>query len=310
MQMKRRCSKRRMQESGLPVINEVLFLSNPSSPNFSERRKFIEIYRPDTSFLLSGCALENDSGSFQVVFDKDVGSVKSQYFTVKHKATLGREFVMWERQGILWMRDMDLNEIDGLGLFCADKMIDFLAWGRDGLGPNGDVYNEAVDVAMWSSDDDYVETGVPDGPFPFPQQAALFIGKKLKKGDSLGRDKMSTDTNGLSDWSYPGGNDARGPTPGSQNFEYTGLPLINEVLYLPDPKSRDFAKRRSFVEIYRHDTSYSLSGCSLMNTDGRFRVDFDEIYGLCRQRVLCHQAQVYNQERIFIVGKQRYTLDA
>lgn len=54
-----------LQESKLPVINEVLFLPNPLSPHVSERRTTIEIYRPDTSFDLSGCVVENDAESFR-----------------------------------------------------------------------------------------------------------------------------------------------------------------------------------------------------------------------------------------------------
>lgn len=97
-----------MQESKLPVLNEILYLANPSSPDFSERRKFIEIYRPDTSFSLKGCALENDSETFRIFFDNDVGS--AQYFVIKHKATLSEESRLQKGKGILWLREFELND--------------------------------------------------------------------------------------------------------------------------------------------------------------------------------------------------------
>jgi len=267
-------SRRRSQESSVPIINEVLFLPNSKSSVFAERRKFIEIYRPNTSFSLAGCVLESDSGAFRVAFDDDVGD--AQYFAVKDKATLSQEQVLWKSRGTLWLRQMALQEIDGLALFCNNEFQDFVAWGQSGLGPNGDLYNQAVTENMWTSDEDFVETGTPTGPFQ--EFAQAFVNQGIKKGNSIGRDSLSVDTNDPGDWSYSGGRNARSPTPGERNFQHSALPVINEVLYIADPRAKEFGKRRKFVEIYREDTSYSLAGCSLINSFGSFRVEMDESF--------------------------------
>ena len=272
---------RRTQESKLPVINEVLFLPNPLSPHVSERRTTIEIYRPDTSFDLSGCVVENDAESFRVVLPNRMQSVDAPYFTIKRRATQRKEQVLKRSRGILWLKEMELQVIDGLALFCNDEMVDFLAWGRDGIGPNGDLYVQAVENEMWTSTNDFVETGIPenDGQFVIAEvRPEFFPLQELQPGDSLGRDGLSTDTDGVPDWQYSGGADSRRPTPSERNKEYSALPLINEVLFLADPESRKFYKRRMFLEIYRKDTSYSLVGCSLLNSDGSFRVTFDESF--------------------------------
>ena len=51
---------------------------------------------------------------------------------------------------------MELQVIDGLALFCNGKMIDFLAWGRDEIGPNGDLYVQAVENKMWTNTNDFM----------------------------------------------------------------------------------------------------------------------------------------------------------
>lgn len=219
--------------------------------------------------------MESDSGSFRVVFDENVGS--ATYFVVKHKATLDRDQVLWKSRGILWLREFEMNEIDGVALTCRNEMLDFVAWGVDGVGPNGDLYNEAADISQWSSNEDFVETGTPAGLLD-QVGSGLFVDQSLQPGDSIGRDGTSIDTNGPVDWSFSGGTNARGPTPSAKNFQHFALPVINEVLYLDVPDSSDLGKRRMFVEIYRADTSYSLVGCSLINSNGAFRVEMDESF--------------------------------
>ena len=131
------------------------------------------------------------------------------------------------------MRNFELNKIDGLALFCDNVMIDYVAWGINGDGPIGYLPDTAVFAGMWASTDYFVETGSVD-------LGAGYFSPGVQNGDSLARDGNSTDTNGPNDWIMPGGYYARSPTPSVQNFKHFALPLINEVLFLPAPGSRDF----------------------------------------------------------------------
>lgn len=122
---------------------------------------------------------------------------------------------------------------------------------------------------MWNTTtSEFIETG--------PLDLGLgLVSRGMRKGEPLGRDSHSTDTDSVNDWSYPAGLDAMDATPSLQNLESFSTPLINEVMFLPDPKSNDIKRRRTFIEIYRQDPSQSLKGCSLVNDGGTFRVDFE-----------------------------------
>ena len=254
----------------LPVINEVLIQPYPQSKNIRKRRSFVEIFRPDRFVSLSGCSLVTANGSLRVDFDSSFDSSKKLYVAVKHKDTLNADFKLRPREGILWMRDFKLNDVDAVALICQSSLVDYVAWGKDGVGPNGPLHDRAKAAYMWNTTiADFVETGPLD----------LGIGltsRGMRKGESLGRDGGSNDTDSPIDWSYPAGLDARVATPSLQNLKSFTTPLINEVLFLPDPESSNLKKRRAFIEIYRQDTSQSLKRCSLVNDGGTFRVDFDE----------------------------------
>lgn len=257
---------RRAKESQA-LINEILYLPDTSSPQFSKRRIFIEIYRPDVLNLI-GCRLENDGGSFKLEFGDEFENTYAPYYSIKHKATLNSDFLIWRRKRIIWVRGLDLNKIDGVALTCEDRILDYVEWGQDGVGPSGALHDAAIAAGAWTKDS-FVETG----PVDF---GGGYVSQGLQKGDSLGRDKESTDTNSKSDWSYPGGADARVPTPASQNLDHSALPVLNEVLFDPKTGAKQFYRRRIFVEIYRRDTAFSLNGCTIQNHDGSWRFDFDE----------------------------------
>jgi|EP00544_Gedaniella_sp_CCMP2646_P014277 hypothetical protein len=46
---------------------------------------------------------------------------------------------------------MDLKEIDSIGLFCNDKLVDFADSGKGGKGPNGALHSTAASVGIWKS---------------------------------------------------------------------------------------------------------------------------------------------------------------
>jgi len=197
----------------LPLINEVMFLPNPESSDLREIRKFVEIYRADPTYSLNGCTLVNDGGgTFRVDFGDDFDLVHNEYVSIKHSSGLSSKYRLNRRHGILWAREMASKGIDGLALFCDGNLIDYVAWGRNLVGPNGTLHNTAVANDMWNSTGDFVETGTVGGINGFRMRG-------VQPGDSIGRDQDSKDTNGVSDWAGLGGISSTGPTPGRQNLD-------------------------------------------------------------------------------------------
>lgn len=255
------------------LINEVLFHPDPSSPYFSRRRKFVEICRPDP-FSLVGCRLENDDGSFRLDFGEAFENTYAPYYSVKHKSTLTSDFVIWRRRNIVWVRELELKPIDGLAIICNETILDYVEWGRDNVGPTGPLHSAAMDADMWTQGtfnrkDIFIQTGSVN-------LGGGYVSPGVREGDSIGRDKDSTDTNSKADWSFPGGQNARMPTPSAQNLDFSTSPVINEVLFRPKPNSKRYYRRRIFVEIYRRDTLYSLNHCTIQNHNGSWRFDFDK----------------------------------
>jgi len=98
---------------------------------------------------------------------------------------------------------MPIGEVDALGIFCDDDIINFVGWQKDGKVPNGPLQHTAIFYDQWWSD--FIETG---GANP------------LQKGDSLGR-KNNDDRYGRL-WTYPGGVGARSASPSFRNLDRCG----------------------------------------------------------------------------------------
>lgn len=165
----------------------MLWLPNPTSPKFSERRKFLEIYRADR-FGLGRCRLENDDGSLRIEFGEQFENTYGTYYSIKHKATLTKPFVIWRRKRIIWVRELPLKEVDSIALFCDGEMVDFVAWGKSGVGPDGPLISMAANAGMWSNTTDFIETGARG-----LDNGAISLG--MQPGNSIGRDAVSSDTN-------------------------------------------------------------------------------------------------------------------
>ncbi|MCK4614481.1 MAG: DUF2341 domain-containing protein, partial [Thermoplasmata archaeon] len=122
-------------------------------------------------------------------------------------------------------------------------IVDFVAWGAD--PESNDCY--AVAAGIWD-----------DGDF--------FDSSDVDEGETMGRDKDSTDTDQPGDWDDHGGKDATGETPGAQNIgeEESGHLVINEVKYDPcDPDNTN-----EWVEIYNPTSStVNLDGYYISNRD-------------------------------------------
>lgn len=123
------------QQEDFARINEVLLKPDYDSKDITERRKFIEIYRSG-DFSLRNCTLVNNLGTFRVDFNKNPSS-SIEYFAVKEKETLDRDFKLVNSKGILWAREMPLGLVDGVALICGGGIVDYVCWGEGGVGPNG-----------------------------------------------------------------------------------------------------------------------------------------------------------------------------
>jgi hypothetical protein len=177
---------------------------------------------------------------------------------------------VWQRKRIIWVHDLDLRPIDGVAFICDETIMDYVAWKECGILLDGPLYQAAVDAGAWSQ-----RTIVETGPVAI---GGGYQSPGLQKGECICRDKDSTDTDSVTDWSFPGEKNARALTPSTQNLDHLAPPVINEVLFCPKAKSKRLYQRRIFVEIYRRDTSYSLNGCTIQNHDGSWHYDFGESF--------------------------------
>ena len=106
-----------------------------------------------------------------------------------------------------------LNDTEGrVSLFAetqfdTNTLIDFVQWDDDGILSNTTGDNLAATAGQWS-DGDYVTSTL--------------------QGDTLGRDRYSTDTNDANDWENTGGIDSGAPTSGAVNWTHPGL-NINKI---------------------------------------------------------------------------------
>lgn len=179
----------RVQESKA-LINEVLFHPDTSLSDSSKCRKFIEIFRP-SRFGLRGCRVKNDDGSFRLDFGKAFENTYAPYYSIKHKSTLKTEYLVWQRKRIIWVHDLDLRPIDGVAFICDETIMDYVAWKECGILLDGPLYQAAVDAGAWSQ-----RTIVETGPVAI---GGGYQSPGLQKGECIGRDKDSTDTDSVTD---------------------------------------------------------------------------------------------------------------
>jgi hypothetical protein len=85
----------------------------------------------------------------------------------------------------------------------ASSIVDFFSWCSDLNYKMGQAHDYAADAGIWDFGD-YFDIGFPTG-------------KSIWDGNSIGRDKSSSDTNQPGDWDSTGGADAYYPTPGAKN---------------------------------------------------------------------------------------------
>jgi len=194
-----------------PLINEVMFLPETGDP------EWVELYNTaDEAIEIGGMRLANGSlvnqvtlpawtmpaGSYLVVYfgtgqnDNDFSDGSGRYFA----GSAGLPF--FSASDVALYGDAP----------SADTIIDFVAWGASGEYAPGSAHNHAVTAGTWSAG-----TFVDVAP-PAPAENPWAIGVVLYPGDTIGRDRVSSDTNTPGDWDMFGGPDALEATPGAENY--------------------------------------------------------------------------------------------
>lgn len=237
------------------IFNEVMF--DPSTG-----RDYIEIYNPTVSSVsLTGYVIQDGSGDgisggFTIPqYDTDGDGAVDDNLTIPAGEYLviylddggstGSDDYSWDDGDYAELHINFESGTDNLGTSdslslcsaaCASGTIkDFIAWGAD---PGTDDAT-AVAAGIWD-DGDYINTSA------------------VTAGESIGRDKDSTDINQPADWADHGGADAVGTTQGVRNI---GSVVINEVSYKNSTAD--------WVELYNPtDTALDLDSFCLSLDDG------------------------------------------
>jgi hypothetical protein len=105
-----------------------------------------------------------------------------------------------------------------LGLFSGGAVVDYLAWAeRPDLFQAGAIHEAALAAGLWSQDALFDTEAAGEHGF-------LFL---LGPGESMGRDRWSTDQDAPEDWFFHGGVDALRASPGARNLHVPMVALVD-----------------------------------------------------------------------------------
>lgn len=186
------------------VINEILF--NPAHKDAGN--EWVELYNPtnDTKNV-NGWTISNKTGAAIVALPN--WNISRNGYLVVHFGNGTNIYNFTDGTGTYFTNNSDEvfnNTNDDCALFSKipsnSTIVDFVSWSSEGIKSNDTTYNYAVKAAIWHAGD-YLNIN--------------WTNNAVLDGESIGRNKNSTDTNTAKDWSSHGGIDAYSPTPGSQN---------------------------------------------------------------------------------------------
>lgn len=186
------------------VINEML--ANPTGGD----HEWIELYNAGTTdIVLTGMVL-TDGDNFEYTIPEvesaDLALPIDSYLVIHLAGGTNSQTDLYAGSGSSGRLN---NTEDRLSLFISSQfnintLVDFVQWDDDGVLGDETADDLAVAAGQWL-DGDYVTSAL--------------------KGDTLGRDRHSTDDNGSTDWENTCGVDSGAPTPSAVNWTSPGLNL-------------------------------------------------------------------------------------
>jgi len=186
------------------ILNELLF--NPNGPDGGN--EWIELTNPSNETRnISGWMISNKTGIAVVSLPN--WDVPGYAYLIVHFGNGTNDSNFTDGSGHFYYNhtgEIFNNSKDECGLFNSipgnSSIIDFISWSSDEQPSKGEAFKYAINAGRWTSGD-YLNIS--------------WTKNSVSDGESIGRDRNSTDTDKAADWSSHGGKDAYFPTPGSAN---------------------------------------------------------------------------------------------
>lgn len=203
-------------------INEILY--NPLGAD--DGNEWIELYNSGGSTVdLSGWTISGSDGSVKATLpsiDFPQGCFLIVHFgpdelgmyeySIPDSGEPGTGETKFEDEGYAYyfvgtLEEVFKNDEDSIALYTgepsAETIVDYVAWNSKGLKGDSVAEGYASDTGIWT-EGAFLDTSYANENF-------------VLRGETIGRNSASTDTDGPEDWSDNGGTDAWGPTEGWSN---------------------------------------------------------------------------------------------
>jgi hypothetical protein len=204
------------------VINEVLYMENATSADLERTHEWVEIYNKGRARSIGGWTI-SASGGLSVATLPQITLPQGSYLVV-HFASGIDDLDFSDAKGDYYtgaQTSVFNDDMDEIALYSGvpsrRTIVDFISWSSD-VYQAGIAHDMAVQSAIWTRDQFFKSANFS----PLPGQRR----RSVRQGQSIGRDKDSTDTDLPVDWDITGGKDAMDNTPRAQNISVFGLTIM------------------------------------------------------------------------------------
>ncbi|MCX6678621.1 MAG: lamin tail domain-containing protein [Methanothrix sp.] len=245
------------------IINEILF--NPNGPDSG--KEWIELVNPcNETKNVSGWTISNETGiAITSLPNWDVPG-KAYLVVCFGNGTNDDNFA--DGSGYYYTNfseEIFNNSEDACGLFnntpSNSSMVDFILWSCCGPRLKVEAYSYALNAGVWNASD-YFDIN--------------WTKNVVLDGESIGRDKNSTDNDSVADWSSHGGKDAYFATPGWPN----GGPLfsVNDSIFFTQAQANSILIHYGFNITYSNHSiiqKYETDNDLFVNASHHFVTSYD-----------------------------------